>query len=73
VSIPVESITNCDTKKFFNRANLYFTIKSNDNYMYTGKFYVVCQSSVVLLCMASMSSVVEEQGSSSILINSSLR
>ena len=21
-----ESITNCDTKKFFNRANLYFTI-----------------------------------------------
>ena len=26
VSIPAESITNCDTKKFFNRANLYFTI-----------------------------------------------
>ena len=26
MSIPAESITNCDTKKFFNRANLYFTI-----------------------------------------------
>ena len=26
MSIPAESIANCDTKKFFNRANLYFTI-----------------------------------------------
>ena len=26
MSIPGESITNGDTKKFFNRANLYFTI-----------------------------------------------
>ena len=26
MSIPAESITKCDTKKFFNRANLYFTI-----------------------------------------------
>ena len=26
MSIPADSITNCDTKKFFNRANLYFTI-----------------------------------------------
>ena len=26
MSIPAESITNCDTKKFVNRANLYFTI-----------------------------------------------
>ena len=26
VSIQAESITNCDTKKFFNKANLYFTI-----------------------------------------------
>ena len=26
MSIPAESITNCDTKKFFNSANLYFTI-----------------------------------------------
>jgi len=26
VSITAESITNCDTKKFFNRSNLYFTI-----------------------------------------------
>ena len=26
MNIPAESITNCDTKKFFNKANLYFTI-----------------------------------------------
>ena len=26
MSIPAESITNCDTNTFFNRANLYFTI-----------------------------------------------
>ena len=26
MSIQAESITNCDTKKVFNRANLYFTI-----------------------------------------------
>ena len=26
MSIPAESITYCDTKQFFNRANLYFTI-----------------------------------------------
>ena len=26
MSMPSESITDCDTKKFFNRANLYFTI-----------------------------------------------
>jgi len=26
MSIPAESITNCDTKKFFNRGNVYFTI-----------------------------------------------
>ena len=26
MSIPAESITYWDTKKFFNRANLYFTI-----------------------------------------------
>ena len=26
MSIPAEIITNCDTKTFSNRANLYFTI-----------------------------------------------
>jgi len=38
VRIPAESITNCDTKKFFNRANFYFTIT------YTYIMITICKS-----------------------------
>ena len=40
MSIPAESITNCDTKKFFNRANLYFTI--TNTYLYISQFARIC-------------------------------
>ena len=38
MSIPAESITNCDTKKLFNRANLYFKIT------YTYNMITICKS-----------------------------
>ena len=41
MSIPAESITNCDTKKIVNRANLYF-------YLYTYIIFTICKN---LLCV----------------------
>ena len=38
MSIPAESITDCDTKQFFNRANLYFTIT------YTNIMITICKN-----------------------------